>query len=316
MSASEPETALRIEERAAEWLVSRQDTRNWCETDQVELDAWLAQSVARQVAFYRLEATLDRAERLRALGSSPRFPAGIWPLVLKAAAALSAVVVIGFAATGYFLAPEGTVYQTSIGNREILSLNDGSQIELNTDSALRIAQDGAQRKAWLEKGEAFFQIKHDPRRPFVVETGNATVLDLGTKFSLREFADRLEVTLVEGSARIETKDGAHSATLKPGDFAVARANTIRITRRSDQQLADELGWRRGVLTFRYTTLAEAAAEFNRYNRTQIIIADPKVAQLTIYGAFAANDVASFADAAQAYFKLHVNNRDGQVVLSR
>jgi transmembrane sensor len=312
---AESESAIRIEERAAEWLLSRQDTRNWSDADQVQLDAWLAQSVSHQVAFYRLEATLDRAERLRALGPSLGFPAGIWPLVLKAAAALSAVAVIGFAVTGYLLAPQGTAYQTSVGNREILSLNDGSQIELNTDSALRIAQDGAQRKAWLDKGEAFFQIKHDPHRPFVVETGNATVRDLGTKFSLREFPDRLEVMLIEGSASVEANDGTHSVVLKPGDFAVARAGTIRITRKSGQQLADKLGWRRGVLTFRYTTLAEAAAEFNRYNHTKIVIDDPKVARLTIYGAFAANDVAAFADAAQAYFKLHIENRDGQVVLS-
>jgi len=312
---TEPESALRIEERAAEWLLSRQDMKDWSEQDQTELDAWLGQSVAHQVAFYRLEATLDRAERLRALGPSVRFPAGIWPMVLKAAAALSAAAIIGLAATDYFLQPKGTAYQTSVGNREILSLNDGSQIELNTDSALRIAQDGTERRAWLDKGEAFFQIKHDPHRPFVVETGGATVLDLGTKFSLRKFPDRLEVMLVEGSARVETSDGAHSATLKPGDFAVARADTIRVMRKSNQQLADQLGWRRGVLTFRYATLGQAAAEFNRYNQTKIVIADPKVARLTIYGAFAANDVAAFADAAQAYFKLHIENRDGQVVLS-
>jgi transmembrane sensor len=312
---AEPESAIRIEERAAEWLLSRQDARNWSEADQGELDAWLAQSFAHQVAFYRLEATLDRAERLRALGPSLRFPQGVWPMMLKVAAGLAAVAVIGFAATGYFLSPPGTPYQTSVGNREILSLYDGSQIELNTDSALRIAQDGTQRKAWLDKGEAFFQIKHDPHRPFVVETGNATVRDLGTKFSLREFPDRLEVMLIEGSASVETRDGSHSAVLKPGDFAVARTDTIRVTRKSHQQLADKLGWRRGVLMFRYATLAQAAAEFNRYNHTKIVIDDPKVARLTIYGAFAANDVAAFADAAQAYFKLHIENRDGQVVLS-
>src|SRR6185312_2325222 len=69
---AEPESAVRIEERAAEWLLSRQDARNWSDENQSELDAWLGQSFAHQVAFYRLEATLDRAERLRALGPSLR----------------------------------------------------------------------------------------------------------------------------------------------------------------------------------------------------------------------------------------------------
>jgi transmembrane sensor len=307
--------AAHIEECAADWLMARQDRTSWSESEQAGFDAWLAQSFAHQVAYFRLEAALDRAERLRALRPPTRRSGGLGPVAFKAAAVLSVIAIVGFGASHILSPPHSAFYQTTVGNREILSLGDGSQIELNTDSALRIAQEPGRRRAWLEKGEAYFQIKHDAKRPFVVVAGNARVIDLGTKFVLHKFPDRLEVTLVEGSARVTT-GSAQSAVLKPGDVAVARANAISVVRKTRQQLADKMGWRRGVLMFRYTTLADAAAEFNRYNTTKIVIADPKVARLTIYGAFASNDVAAFADAAQAYFKLHIQNHDGTVVLSR
>ena len=318
MSGQGPlQSAADIEERAAAFLMERQDQRNWTEENQQVLDAWLVESIAHQVAYFRLEAVLGRTERLRALRSASHRPGSIWPAVFKAAVAFSIVVAISAEATSYLLQPRATTYQTSVGNREILSLNDGSQVELNTDSSLRIAQDITQRRAWLDKGEAYFQIKHDTHHPFVVVAGNISVIDLGTKFVLRKFSDRLEVMLVEGGARVEsTAHRARTAILKPGDVAVARTDSITVARRSQQELVDALGWRRGVLTFRYTTLAEAAAEFNRYNKTKIVVADPLVARLTIYGAFASNDVAAFTDAAQAYFKLHIENSDGQVVLSR
>jgi len=299
--------------------MERQDQQNWTENDQRTLDAWLAVSLAHQVAFFRLEAALGRTERLRALRPSLRRQNAVWPIILKAAVAFSLMVIAGIAGAEYLLQPGTSTYRTPIGDREILSLDDGSQIELNTDTSLRVAQDADQRRAWLDKGEAYFQIKHDIRHPFVVEAGQSRVTDLGTKFIMRRFPDRLEVTLVEGSARLDSIENAsqrNSAVLRPGEVATVRAGSISVVSKSEQVLADNLGWRRGILTFHYATLAQAAEEFNRYNRTQIVISDPRIAQFTIYGAFAANDTAAFADTAQAYFKLHVENRDGRIVLSR
>ncbi len=312
-------SATEVEERAADWLMERQDQRNWTEDNQRSFDAWLVESLAHQVAFFRLEAALGRTERLRALRPSLRRQNTVWPVILRTAVAFSVIVIAGIAGAEYLLQPGTSTYRTPIGDREILSLGDGSQIELNTDTLLRVAQDAKQRRAWLDKGEAYFQIKHDIRRPFVVEAGQNRVTDLGTKFVMRRFSDRLEVTLVEGSARLNSSENSarrSSAVLKPGDVATVRAGSISVVNKSEQTVADKLGWRRGILTFRYATLAQAAEEFNRYNRTQIVVSDPRIAQVTIYGAFAANDTAAFADVAQAYFKLHVESRDGRIVLSR
>jgi len=312
-------SATAVEERAARWLTWRRDHATWTEDAQKSFDAWLSASLANQVAYFRLEAAVCRAERLRAISPSLSQPHSVWPAIFKTAVAFSLIAIVGVAGTGYFLKPRASVYQTSIGNREILSLNDGSQIELNTDTALRVVQDASGRRAWLDKGEAYFQIRHDDQHPFVVVAGTNRITDLGTKFAMRRFPDHLEITLVEGGARLDaiaSETMSRSAILRPGDVATVRSGSIAVIRMSEQSIADGLGWRRGVLMFRYATLGQAAGEFNRYNRTQIVIPDPRVARLTIYGTFAANDAAAFADVVQTDFKLHIENFDGQIVLAR
>jgi transmembrane sensor len=104
--------------------------------------------------------------------------------------------------------------------------------------------------------------------------------------------------------------------LKPGDVAVATPDSLAVSRKPQGALGDKLAWRNDMLAFKYATLAEAAAEFNRYNDTKIVVADPRVAKLTIYGNFPTRDVAGFADAAQISLKLHIENRNGEIVITR
>jgi transmembrane sensor len=215
--------------------------------------------------------------------------------------------------------PTEKTFATEVGGRKTLELPDGSRIELNTGTVLRLANDGAQRKVWLDKGEAFFDIKHDASRPFVVITAGHRITDLGTKFVVREAADSLEVTLVEGRARFESADTAikpQLAFLSPGDVVVATATSMDVTRKSQKDLSAELGWRRGVLVFQHTTLAEAAAEFNRYNTQRLVIGDEKTASLQINGTFKNDDAASFAGTARAVFGLKVEKHGDEIVLSQ
>jgi transmembrane sensor len=311
-----------VEERAAQWL-ERRACEDWTEAHASELEAWLTETPAHAVAFMRLEATWNRTTRLAALQQPMRHPtktsgqsARVPVLKIAAAVVVTAAVCIG----GSLLAlnQEKQTFATTIGGREALALGDGSKIELNTDTVLRMAQGSGQRKVWLDKGEAYFDIKHDAAHPFVVMVGSHRVTDLGTKFIVRQEGDRVEVKLLEGSARLDANDGtpAHTAVLKPGDVAIATADDMSVTKKPIKLLASELGWRRGVLTFDHTTLAAAAAEFNRYNRRKIVIADPAVAKLEIGGTFPADDVKLFGHAAKIALGLHVEASGEDVVISQ
>lgn len=306
--------------QAAEWL-ERKGNGEWTAADRTALDAWLGQSWMNASAFWRLEAAWARADRLGALRKPGLNTATgrSWsiPALFKIAVGIAVVAVAGVGTLEFRSISHIKTYATPVGGRELLTLADGSQIELNTDTVLRVATGSTGREVWLDKGEAFFEIRHDAAHPFVVNTGAQRIVDLGTKFTARRNGSLTEVSLLEGRAKIETAGpAARSAILSPGDVAVATADKVSISIKSTQDLADQLGWQRGMLIFRHTPLAEAAEDFNRYNDKKIVIAGTDVGQLTINGTFPTNATDLFGRAAKDAFGLHVEKQQGKTVISR
>jgi len=308
-----------IAAQAAEWA-QRRHFWNWSQTDQTELDTWLAQSMAHRVAYWRLNATVERTDRLTALKPSvpdrTRFwQRRSWTMTFRAVAALVAIAALGAAATDYFSRPAPQVFATTIGGREVIRLKDGSQIELNTDTVLKIASGTAARAVTLEKGEAYFQIRHDADHPFSVTVGNHRVVDLGTRFLIRKDDNALQVSLLEGRARFDAVAGdAAPIDMKPGDVVLAKNGKIDLTRKPERAIASELGWRNGVIVFDSTKLSDAVAEFNRYGGKKLVV-DPKTAKLKIEGTFQLNNVEAFADAVQVAFGLHIETKQDEIRIS-
>jgi len=210
-------------------------------------------------------------------------------------------------------------FSTPIGGHESITLADGSQIELNTDTALRVADSAHQRLVWLDRGEAYFKIRHNAARPFVVRIGNHRVTDIGTAFTIRRDANQIEVSLLEGRARLETAnlwEKSNVAILSSGDLAVAGTHGLSVTKKPLPMLARELAWRSGKLVFDHVTLADAAAQLNRYNHRQVVIVDPSVALLAIDGTFPVSGVSEFSHAAKEVFGLRVEQLGDETVISR
>ncbi len=317
MSASGDE----IRQQAAEWLIRRRDNEGWSADDKSALSAWINASSAHAIAFWRLEDVWGKADRLGALRRPIRdsSPEQKGTAIFKTIAAAVFGVALATGAASYLMTERSQSYETPLGGREILTLRDGSQIELNTSTSLRIADRTDRREIWLDHGEAFFDVKHDTKRPFIVIAGDHQVVDIGTKFVMRRDSERLQVAVVEGDVRLNRQAGqphAGSAVLGAGDVAVATATALSVTKRTATVLNEELGWRRGVLVFRHTTLAEAVAEFNRYNQKKLTIADSSVAKLRIGGTFPTANVEGFADAAKEILKLHVVRHDDGTIISR
>jgi len=311
--------ARAIAQIAADWIQRRQFW-DWNEKNQAELNVWLNENPLNLVTFLRLEAAWSRTERLIALNRPLSEAPGINQVKrnnsfpVRAAAALI-VCGLGAGALYYLQAPKQNVYVTPLGAHETISLADGSQIELNTDSALRTRVDGNRRLAFLDRGEAFFKIKHDAAHPFVVIAGDHRVTDIGTKFMVREQGARVEVAVLEGSARIESSN-AQSATLKAGDVAIASARSLVVTKKPEQDIANAVAWQRGMLVFSQTPLANVATELNRYNTKKLVIADVEAAKAKIGGTFPTSGIDEVTAAARVLFGLHVEDRGDEVVISR
>lgn len=319
-----PDTVLQsdeIKDLAADWLW-RQQAAEWSEEDQAALDEWLAQSRYHLVAYWRLKAAWQRTERLAALRPLPmRRPdvassARRWPKLrfVAAACAMAALVIAGT----YRWTAQEDHYATAVGQRATIRLADGSQIELNTNSAISVSMGISGRRVELSKGEAFFRIRHDAARPFTVMAAGHKITDLGTEFSVRASGGKLEVTLVQGRARVETASDAlqrHSADLTPGENAVATADTLSVSKLPARTISNALAWRQGKLVFSHVTLAEAAAEFNRYNGTKLIV-EPDAADLKVSGTFDAGSIGPFTNMAKLAFGLHAEQHDHHILISR
>ncbi len=317
------ESARKVRLEAASWL-ERRLRPEWNAEDQAGFDAWLKADPANTISFLRVEAAWNRANRLGALRQPMRAASAAQTqrrsftrFLNMAAAVAGAVAIAGGIAATYMLMPQEKSYVTQVGGHEILALKDGSQIELNTSTVVRVSQNSNERKVWLDKGEAYFRIKHDPAHPFVVMVGGHRVTDLGTTFLVRRDNDSVKVALIEGLAQFDggVANGQH-ATLKPGDVVVASAKRMSLAKENTNDIATGLGWRHGLLIFKYTTLADAAAEFNRYNDLKLVIADPAAGRLKIVGTFATNNVAAFADVAEDVLHLKVTHTEDQIVIGR
>ncbi|HEY4125975.1 MAG TPA: FecR domain-containing protein [Rhizomicrobium sp.] len=303
--------------QAAAWIEQR-DRDEWSDADQAGLDSWLAQSPSHRAAFWRLEAAWKDSDRLTAFHpvarreAKPRFTLPVF----KSVAALAVIAICGAATTAYVMTPDWKTYSTTVGGREILTLGDGTKIELNTDSVIRVAQSAHERKVWLDKGEAYFEVTHDASRPFAVMVGNRRITDLGTKFLVRSDSDQLKVAVLDGRVQIEEKNGeANPTVLTAGDVVVAARATLTRSRTPTKELESALGWRNGVLVFDNRTLADVAAEFNRYNARKLIVADGKVGQTRIAGTFRADNIDAFVNTAHRVLGLHVEKRGEDIAIS-
>jgi len=314
MSAAE-----NIRAEAAAWLVKRAES--WSEADQAALDSWIAQSPAHRVAYLRLDAAWSSADRLAALRpvQEAQAPKRLLPLLMRVAAVVAIASVLGIAAMRAFTPAPDRVFATKIGGRETVSFADGSKIELNTSTVLRTRMTTRAREVWLDRGEAYFEIKHDPAHPFTVMVEGHRVTDLGTKFYIRRDGARVEVGLVEGRARVEQHSmlmPSQSALLAPGDVVRATGDSMSMEKESADELSSALAWRRGMLVFHRAPLGEVAAEYNRYNRVKIVIASADVARRPITATVPVNDLAAFARMAENFFGLHVTRNGDEIVVTR
>jgi len=264
---------------------------------------------------------------------------------VRLAAAASVLIAVGVG-TYFAIAPTGERYATPIGGIASVPLQDGSSVTLNTASVVRVELTPNERHIRLDKGEAFFEVASDRSRPFIVEVGSKRVIAVGTKFSVRRDGDDIRVAVTEGKVEVtdtrasvavardrEKQDPQSPASvggegpgsgslhegevfLTPGNIASADNAGIVVEDRPLAEVVDNLSWRQGYLTFHETSLADAVAEFNRYNTHQIAVADPKVAAIRISGTFRAVNYRAFIQVLDAGFAIQAQTNQDTTTLTQ
>jgi transmembrane sensor len=312
-----------IEEEASRWLAER-DARTPGVEEESAFQDWISADIRHRVAFLRMEETWRRSERLREARPLDRdIDADLlraapvrrrWPI------ALAASVLVGLLAAGYVFVQSQLGwqhYETPVGGFSRIVLEDGSVIDLNTNSDVKVRIDGRRRDVRLMRGEGRFQVAHDKVRPFVVSAADADVRAVGTAFSVRlHDARRVDVLVSEGSVAIASASVQHSPPVTAGEVAVLMPDRLSVSRIEPQQVESRLAWTSGKLQFRGENLAAAVDEFNRYNRRQIRLGDASLAELRVGGTFEATDPESFAAALSGTFNLRVEPATPDTIVLR
>lgn len=200
-----------------------------------------------------------------------------------------------------------------------MALSDGSRVELNTHTELRAQVDPSLRHVWLDKGEAFFDVKPDPAHPFVIHAGDHKVVVLGTKFSVRQERERLEVAVLEGKVRVEpmvAKPGRPPVIVQGGGLLYSKPAGTLVAVNAQDKVRRSLSWRHGTLEFDQSTLADVAAQFNRYNEKQLVLMDTETAHMRVGGSFDAVGVDAFARLLATGFNLRVETHGDQIRVSQ
>lgn len=315
----------RIDDEAAAW-VARRHADNAAESD-AEFHAWHDGDPRHAGAYLRAEAAwmlLDRSQVL-AHGQDNDQRATRLAAQRKAAARrhsrrtfLGGTIAASLAAAaglGYVLKDRLSL-ETRRGELRNVPLSDKSIAAINTDSHIDVDMSAHLRHIQVVKGEAWFQVAKNKEAPFVVSAGDVRVRAVGTAFSVRRRDNGADVLVTEGVVETWTvREADKRLTLTAGNevfvpFAAAPAAVVF----RPQEVTRKLAWREREIILKEEDLAVAAAEFNRYNDQQIVIADPALREMKLVGGFDVDQPESFARAVRTALNVPVVIRDDRIII--
>lgn len=313
---------------ADEWL-ARAKSRRFTTGDQKALEAWLAASPDNQLAY-------ERSERVSELGVGLKTRSDLvraMPIYEELAHpqrsrhwAVPAAVAAGVACMALFLAVSGRVgpsdspleMATAHGEQRQVRLADGTRVDLNTDTALKIAYSDSERRVHLDRGEGFFDVVKEAR-PFVVQSGTTEVRVVGTRFSVRATEVGTDVVVAEGKVDV-VPDTRGQTAASPAKVELVPGNALRLDRRESFVRIAAIdpervtAWRTGTIRFENATIPEVIAEVNRYARTPFVIDDDaRTRDIRLSGSFRIGDLEAVRYVLKSY-GLESVNEDGRIVL--
>jgi transmembrane sensor len=311
------------DEQASLWA-ARLEGSTLSAADRTALDTWLDENPLHRALLSRYcQFSADLEVQLPALvaAGTVTLPANEPPARATRGFRWLGPVALGAAAAGVialWLARPGAPLEnvaTPAGQRQSITLADGTRVELNARTSLQVANTRTERRVRLAGGEAFFQVHKDPSRPFFVETPSGSVRVTGTTFDVRaETPAELAVTVVEGSVLVRPgiEGGDHAAdpvALKAGDSLIAGAKGTAVRALSADDLADALAWRQGRIVFHRTPLSEALAQFAHFHGRGISVG-PGVGELTLGGSHNLDDLGGFLAELEKFMPVTVTRDPG------
>jgi transmembrane sensor len=276
-----PDKQHAAEAQAIDWVIRQRDPAF---ADWDDFANWLAEDPEHSAVYdavASLDEDLDSLPPVRKTVFAPapeqrrRLSRRAW---FGGAVAAALALVVGMNGPAFF-GDTGRI-QTAAGEHRTIELADGSRIELNGASIIELDEDRP-RFARLESGEAMFHVVHRDDAPFVVEAGEAKIVDLGTAFNVVRGRRRTSVAVSEGVVAYNPDRQNVRLTAGQGLDVGDGDSDAPVVRSVDTATVG--GWRNGLLVYNDTPLAVVAEDLARTAGMQVTVA-PDAADLSFRGA--------------------------------
>jgi transmembrane sensor len=325
-------------DEAAEWLVLLNESQA-TQAEFEEWQRWLNADLHHGRAFHALENTWQISTQAAIALNSCDEPAftryrpdelvctrfrwrhyirrrGVW------AAAAAILILAGIVGVWWSGLP--TIIQTATAERRVVWLPDRSQVIVGPLTRVSYRYSADTRALRLDTGQAFFEVTKDTHRPFVVDTRRGRIVAVGTAFSVDVASDRLNVTVAEGTVRIENAEPpqepsgsavAHSFMVSAGRRYIAATNGASVT--TLPSATPDVSWRDGRLVYYGDPLSAVITDLNRYTVVRIELADRTLSDLQYTGTVFPESVNDWLISLPNIFPVRVEHREhGWLILSR
>lgn len=344
-------------EAAARWILRLDEGLS--PDAEAALEVWLAEHPANPAELVEVARAWDKLDCLSRLAdvfpieplaehASPAARSTRRPVTALLAAAACACV---FIVVAWLLAPAryadersrdrtevqaAAIYDTAIGEQRMVTLSDGTVVNLDTDSRISVAYSASGRRLELFRGQIHVAVQRDPARPFDVIAGDRMVQAVGTAFTVELTAGReLELVVTEGKVKVGVRltGTGDPAKVRLDSDIFAQSQPVRIVSAGEELIVREseelvvpvtpedmevkLAWRDGRLIFRDEPLGQAIAEIERYTTIDFVFMDESLRGRLISGRYKTGDVDSLLLALRANFGIgYEYDGTDRVLLSR
>ena len=329
-----PQKDRRYDE-ASQWI-ARLD-RQLSDEELAALRAWIAEHPDNEAVLLEMAALWDKMDALKRLSSL--FPAPVprsrhASLYALASVAMLAVVSVclwlfwGSIAPHRAATDSAFVYQTHLGEHSSVTLQDGTQMVLNTNSRVRVKYTSSARLLTLERGEVFVEVARDKSRPLSVIAAGQIVQAVGTAFNVEINNDRdIELIVVEGKVKVGAQQvSAHIGQPPSPEISPPTERTVvagesinlispkkKVKPVSSEDIEARLSWRRGNLVFRGESLEDAVREIERYTPVEFVFKDEDLKKIRVAGLFRAGDVDGLLATLKENFNINYRYTDNRRV---
>ncbi|MDR1623829.1 MAG: DUF4974 domain-containing protein [Tannerellaceae bacterium] len=242
-------------------------------------------------------------------------------LHLRKTSAIAAILLpaVMLCAAWLYLKPrQGASFEVSAnkGEKASLTLTEGTTVAINSDSKITLPNDYNRKNRFLKlEGEAYFDVKHNPEKPFIVECEDIKIRVWGTSFGIKAYGNENHISIVLNTGKIQLTTPKEKIEMAPDERVLYNKTTQRATREK-VNADDYTGWRQNRLRFENESLETIMQTISRMHNIDIVFESPHLTEMRFTGTIDNTSIKSVLEAIMLTSSINYRSNNGIIYLYR